>query len=162
MAISKDKKKEIIKKIKEAVSGAATVVFVNFRGVTVKEVMEMRRTLRAAGVGYYVAKKTLVGRVLEDEKFSGERPEIVEGELALAYGADMVAPAREIYNFQKKYEDRIKILGGVFERKYETAEGITALAKIPSLSVLIGRFVNLINSPLQRFVVALSEISRKK
>ena len=161
MAITKEKKKEIYDKINNAISDSTSMVFVNFHGLSVTDTASLRRELRDNGVGYVVAKKTLVRRAFGDSKVEGEIPAL-DGELALAYGEDLISPARGIYDFQKKHKDNIQILGGVFEGKYMMKEEMMNIAMIPSMEVLRAQFVNLINSPIQRFVVALDQIARVK
>jgi len=160
MAISKDKKKDIIANLKD-ISKKDSIVFLNFKGLPVNQTAEMRSKLRSADVSYYVAKKTLVKKAFEDAVFSGEMPKL-EGELAVAYSDDVTAPSREVYVFQKQYKDAISILGGIFEKKYMTKSEIEEIAKIPSMHVLRGMFVNVINSPIQGFVVALQAIADKR
>jgi len=121
----------------------------------------MRSQLRKESISYQVAKKTLTERALDEQKYAGEKPAL-EGELALAWGEDLVAPAREVYSFVKKFPENLKILGGVFEGRYMSKMEIEGIATIPSLDTLRGMFVNIINSPIQRFVIALNEISKTK
>lgn len=161
MAISRAKKGEIVDKLKDALKGAKSLVFVNFHGLKVSEAGEMRRALKSEGVSYSVAKKTLTKRVLSEEKFSGEQPEL-SGELAVAWSEDLIAPARGVYGFQKKFPEGLKILGGVFEGKYMTQTEMEEIAMIPTLDVLRGKFVNIINSPIQRFAIALNQIANLK
>jgi len=161
MAISKAKKGEILKKVESVLTEAKSLVFVNFHGLTVAGITEMRRALKAAGVKYLVAKKSLVKRALGTGKAEGEIPEL-PGELALAWGEDLVAPAREVYAFQKKSPENLKILGGIFEGRYMDQGAMMEIALIPGLPVLHGKFVNIINSPIQRFVIGLAEIAKTK
>lgn len=161
MAISKAKKVEVVEKLKKAFKDAKTLVFVNFRGLKVGDATSMRRNLKEKGISYTVAKKSLTDRALSGEKFLGEKPAL-EGELALAWGDDLVAPAREIYAFQKKFPENLKIMGGVFESRFMTTLEMEEIAKIPTLEVLRGMFVNIINSPIQRLAIALNEISKTK
>jgi len=161
MPISKGKKKEIIEKVSTLLKDAKSVVFFNFKGFNVKNTIEMRRKLREAKVGYLVAKKTLAKRAFDEAKVTGEMPKIV-GEAAMAYSADLTAPAREVYSFQKKYKDNLSIVGGIFDGKYVNKEEMMAIALIPSQQTLYAQFVNVINSPIQGFVVALSKIAEGK
>jgi large subunit ribosomal protein L10 len=161
MAITKEKKKEIVADLEKALGDAKSVVFVNFHGLPVSDASIMRRALRAEKVGYKVAKKTLVKRVLSGQTISGSQPSF-DGELALAYSADLIAPARGIYSFQKKLEGKVSILGGIFEGKYMSKEEMVGIASIPSMDVLRGMFVNIINSPIQRLAIALDQIAQKK
>lgn len=161
MAINKQKKIEVIDKLTGALKSAKALVFVNFKNLSVGNTTDMRRGLAEEGVSYTVAKKTLTKRVLEGEKFEGEMPELV-GELGLAWSEDLTAPARGIYNFGKKFPGTLKILGGVFESKYMSAREMEEIALIPGFDVLRGKFVNIINSPIQRTAIALNEIAKSK
>lgn len=149
--------------MKERLAGAKSIVFVNFKALSVAESKTLRRKLSAEQVGYFVAKKTLAKRVLNDLKASGGMPEL-PGELSIAYGADLLAPARETYAFQKTARDKgsIAIMGGIFDGAYKTQEEMVEIARIPPLQVLRGQFVNLINSPIQRLAVVVEEIRKSK
>ena len=161
MALTKQKKEEVFTKVQSALAEAGSVVFVHAKGITVGETQSMRNTFRENGISYYVAKKTLIKRALEEKKYEGEMP-VFEGELALAWGEDLVAPAREVQGFVKSTKDKVSILGGVFEGRYMNASEMTEIASIPSQQMLYGMFVNVINSPIQGFVVSLSKIAEKK
>lgn len=158
MAITKQKKKEIVERIEGIVAGASTLVFAKFRGLTVAEQNEMRKALRKADVGYTVAKKTLMRRAL-GSKFEGTMPEL-EGEVALAYSKDEIAPAREVAVFIKKFADHLVFQGGVFGGKFVDATEIKAIAAIPGMDTLRAMFAQIINSPRQRFAVVLSEVAK--
>ena len=158
MPITKTKKGEILSKLKES---AKSLIYVNFHGLNVAHTTDMRRALKSNGVGYVVSKKSLAKLAFDGAKISGEMPTL-DGELGIAWGDDQIAPAREIYTFQKKYPESLSILGGVFEGKYMSKIAMMDIAMIPSLPVLHGKFVNIINSPIQRFVIGLSEIAKSK
>ncbi len=147
MAISKDKKVEIIEKLEAGLKEAETVTFVNFHKLTVKEVTELRSILRKEGVKYYVAKKTLVKRALDTAKVSGTQPEL-KGELALAWSSDPVASAKGVFEFQKTHKDKLSLLGGVYQGAYMSKEEITTLASIPSMDGLRGQFIGLLSNSI--------------
>ncbi len=161
MAISKAKKSEIVSDVSKILADSKNIVFVNFHKLTVIETGEVRKALRAAGVGYRVAKKTLIKRALDEAKVTGEIPAL-DGEIALVYAADLLAPAREIVEFTKKFKDKLSIVGGVFDGVYKTKAEMISIASIPSMHTLQAQFVQLINSPIQRFVLALNAIADKK
>jgi large subunit ribosomal protein L10 len=167
MALSKNKKKEVLDKVSDIAKKNSSMVFINFHGLGVAETTEIRRQLRTAGVNYTVAKKTLAAKALGERGFGGQAPELA-GELAIVYAgkgadqSDITAPAREIRTFEKKFEGKIAILGGVFESKYVSKEEMSAIAGIPSKQALYGMFVNLVNSPIQRFVIALDQVAKTK
>ena len=161
MAITRQKKEEIVAKVSDVIKSAKTLVFANFKGLTVAEQNEMRKTLRPLGVGYTVAKKTLLRRALDAAKYTGEAP-VLDGEIALAYGEDELAPARELAVYVKKFGEHLAFAGGVFGGKYVGKDEITAIAAIPGMDALRAQFVQLINSPLQRFAVVLHAKAEKQ
>jgi large subunit ribosomal protein L10 len=156
----KSKKEEMIKGLEKAVKDSGSVVFVNFHGLKVSDETILRRELRDKGVNYKVSRKTLLKRALAG-KATGELPEL-SGEVAIAYSADQIAGAREVYNFQKNHKVSLGILGGIFDGKFLDSAKMTEIAMIPSREVLLAQFVNLINSPIQRFAVVLNEIANAK
>lgn len=160
MAITKEKKGQIIEKVQGITKDAKTLVFANFKGLTVAEQNEMRKAFRTQDIGYTVAKKTLIKRGLEAGGYEGTMPEL-EGEIALAYSADELAPARELATFVKKFGDHLTFAGGVFGGKFVSKEEITSIAAIPGLDALRAQFVQLINSPIQRFAVVLNAKAEK-
>jgi len=101
MAITKGKKEEVCKKIESIVKDFPTVVFVNFHGLNVTDTTQLKNSLREEDSFYTVTKKTLAKRILQDSPVKGEIPEL-EGELALAYSSDQIAPARGVYEFSKE------------------------------------------------------------
>ncbi len=161
MALTKTQKQDLFAKVDEAVKGSKSVVFVNFHKLPVSEGTKVRRALRTSGVSYIVAKKTVTKKVLEKQSLKGTMPEL-PGELALAYSDDLMASAREVYKFEKELEKKISIMGGIFDGVYQTREEMMAIATIPGREVLLGMFLNVINSPIQGFAVALDQIAAKK
>jgi large subunit ribosomal protein L10 len=161
MAITKAKKADIVAKVADALKGAVSVVFVGFSKITVADTSAIRKSLKGEGIGYYVAKKTLLKRALTDAGYKGSIPEL-PGEVAIAWTTtDATAPSRGVYEHGKKHEG-LKILGGIFEGVYLDASAMKAIATIPSVPVLRGMFVNVINSPIQRMAIALGQIAAKK
>ncbi|MDD3531246.1 MAG: 50S ribosomal protein L10 [Candidatus Pacebacteria bacterium] len=162
MAISKDKKREIVAKLTEAFKEASSVAFIGFTKLTVKDSSRLRDELRNADVKYYVAKKTLIKKALEGRGYTGELSEL-PGEIAVAWtSTDVTAPTRVVHEFGKKLKGALTLLGGVFENAFIDAAAAKAIATIPPMPVLRGMFANIINSPIQRFAIALSEVAKTK
>lgn len=161
MAINKEKKGEILSKLQKIVKDSGSIVLVNFHSLPIVESTQMRRALREKGVGYTVAKKTLIKKALGEAGFTGDMPDM-PGELGIAYSEDQLASAQGVYDFQKKLDKKVTIVGGVFEGKFMTLSEMVTIAQIPGLKTLQAQFVNLINSPIQRFVLALNEIAKAK
>jgi len=161
MAITKEKKNKIVATLKKVVDDSKSVIFVNFNKLLVKDASLLRRELKKENVNYMVAKKTLFKKVLGDSSIKGSAPEM-KGEIAVAFGEDMLAPARGIYEFQKKLDGKVNIVGGIFGGAYKSKDEMMAIAMIPSLQVLRGMFVNIINSPIQRLAIVMNQIADKK
>ncbi len=162
MALTKIQKTHVLEKFSDIVKNAQSVVFLHIKGISVNDTNMLRENLRNNDGGYNVVKKTLLSKVLSSASITGEIPTLSGGELAIAYSSDLITPAREIFNFKKKYNDNITIIGGIFEGKYISSAEAQAIAAIPAPQVLRGMFVNVINSPIQGMVIALSKIAEKK
>ncbi len=159
MAITKQKKLEIVAGLNEKLRRAATVVFVNFHGLNVAEATALRRNLRAQNVDLTVAKKTLIRRALGTQAATGDLPDL-PGEIALAASEDEMAPARGVYEFERERKETARIVGGIFEGRYLDAKAMTELAMIPSREILLGRLLWMLNSPLQRLAIVLGQIAK--
>lgn len=161
MAITREKKVEILKRLKDEVVKAKTIVLVNFHGLPVAEANNLRRSLKEQATKLFVAKKTLVTKALTEAGVTGDMP-VLEGELAVAYGDDQLAASKGVYEYEKKTNGLVKILGGVLDGVYADQKMMVTLAQIPPREVLLAQFLNVINSPLQGLAVALNEIAKKK
>lgn len=160
MAINKAKKTDILAKLETVREKADSIVFVHFKGLTVGNTTALRKALREKGVGYFVTKKTLMKRAFGD-KFEGEMPTL-DGEIAIAYSEDAIAPAQNIKEFSTKFKDNISIVGGIFQGVFKNQAEMTEIASIPPLDTLRGMFAQLVNSPRQRFAVVLSKVAENK
>jgi len=87
---------------------------------------------------------------------------VLNGEIAVAYSTDALAPAQNIKEFTLKYKEKLTIVGGVFQGVYKDQAEMTEIASIPALPILRGMFVNVINSPIQGLVLGLNAIAEKK
>lgn len=163
MAKTKEQKQEIIDKLERALIDATSSVFVHFKGLSVADETAVRRALRADNVSYFVAKKTLLRRALDTLGHKhGEIP--LEGEVAIAYGGngDATAAARLVHEFGKKLAGKLTILGGLFEGKLVGQARMQEIATIPSMQVLRGMFVNVINAPIAGLAIALKAVADKR
>ena len=161
MAITRSKKEAIVETVKDVAKNAKTIIFIHFKNVTSEEANALRDECSNENVSYLVAKKTLLSKGFENSKIEGDFPNL-EGEIAVAYSDDVLASARVMGEQSKKLENRLEIVGGVYENKFITKEEMVEIANIPPLSVLYGKFVNVINSPIQGLVSSLNEIALKK
>lgn len=158
--LHKTKKEEMIKDLSKAFKESPSVVFVNFHGLNVGSETQLRKDLREQGVTYKVSRKTLLKRALTGVA-EGEMPAL-DGEVAIAYSSDQVAPSREIYNFQKTHKGMLNILGGIFDGKFVDGAYMTEIATIPSREVLLSKIAFLLKSPMQRLAIAVNEVAKSK
>jgi large subunit ribosomal protein L10 len=166
MAKTKDQKKEIVANLETIFKDSVSTVLVHFKGINAGQETAMRRGFRSDGINYVVAKKSLIRRALANLGHAQEGV-AMEGEIAVAYNTasntDATIAASRVYGFGREYgAEKVSILGGLFEGKLMDAVAMTEIATIPALPVLRGMFVNVINSPIAGFVVALQAIADKK
>ena len=151
MAKSKQNKKETIKVLTEKITSAKSLVFVNFSGLKVKEIEELRKKFRENNVDYFVAKKTLMKLGFQEAKLP-VNPKDFSGEIAIAFSnKDEVTAAKVIEDFAQNHV-ALKTIGGVLENAYIDREKVIELSKLPSRLELISRVVGSIAAPLSGLV----------
>ena len=158
--LKKSRKEEMVKEFEGEIKKSKSLVFVNFHGLKAGDETSLRRDFRNQGVSYKVYRKTLLKRALEG-KAEGTLPEL-SGEVAVAYGEDLIAPAREVYNFQKAHKGFLNILGGIFEGKFVDSAKMMEIATVPSREVSLSKLAFLLKSPMQKLAIGLSEVAKKK
>ena len=156
-----DAKKSIVDEIKSYMEDAHSIVAVDYRGITVDEDTKLRKELREEGVVYKVYKNTLLKRAFEGTKYE-ELSKHLDGPTAVAFGiSDATAPAR-IINDNAKDIKELEFKAGVVEGVYYDAEGIKAVAKIPSRDVLISKLLGSLQSPIANFARVVKQIAEKQ
>ncbi len=153
-------KQPIVAAIAEDVKDAASVVLVDYRGLTVAQDTELRKQLREAGIIYKVCKNTMMKRAFEGTDFAGLN-EYLEGPSAIAISKDdATAPARIICNFAKT-ADKLEVKAGVVEGKVYDLAGVKELSQIPSREVLLSRLLGSMQSPIANFARVIKQIAEK-
>ena len=151
-------KQPIVEEISGAIKDAASVVVVDYRGLTVAEDTQLRKQLREAGVSYKVYKNTLVSRAVEGTEFEGLR-EVLEGPSAFAISADdATAPARILAKFAKT-APKLEIKAGVVEGTFYDADGMKAIASVPSREELLSKLLGSLQSPIANLARVLNQIA---
>jgi len=161
MAKTKQQKSVQLEMLQAAAKDSQSVVFVKFDRLPVGEETKLRSSLVHEGISYKVVKKTLLQKAFSESSIAGELPEL-EGMVAIAYGDDLVAPAREVYAFQKEHNEQLQIVGGVFEGKYMNQEEMMDIATIPETPVLYAQLLAMLNAPIQGFTSVLHQYAEKK
>ena len=153
-------KQPIVQAIADDVNGAAGVVLVDYRGLTVAEDTELRKQLREAGIIYKVCKNTMMKRAFEGTEFEGLN-EYLEGPSAIAISKDdATAPARIICKFAKDAK-ALEVKAGVAEGTVYDQKGVDELAKVPSRDVLLGRLLGSMQSHIANLARVLNQIAEK-
>ena len=161
MSNNLEAKKLTVAEITERIRNNESMVVVSFTGITVEKITALRSKFRDAGVDYCVLKNTLVKRALKDLNITGLDDEL-EGPSAFAFG-DAVNPAKIITEFidaDKDNVNKMQIKSSLVEGRTIDADGVRALAKLPSREVLISKMMGSLNAPITNFVGVLSATLR--
>ncbi|MCH5161778.1 MAG: 50S ribosomal protein L10 [Clostridiales bacterium] len=156
-----EQRKAYVADVTQDINNSASIVLVDYRGITVAQDTAMRKALREAGVKYRVVKNSALSRAFEATGNTGYDDQFV-GPTAAAFGPadDPVAPCRVLSEYADKTSLNIKC--GVVEGKKFDAAGVKALASIPEKPVLLAQLLGLLQSPMRSLAVAISEIAKKK
>ncbi|AOW45827.1 50S ribosomal protein L10 [Acetobacter ascendens] len=146
--MNRTEKKAFIASLATVFAQTSMVVVTRNDGLTVAAVTELRRKVRAAGANYKVAKNRLATLALDGTQFNGIAP-LLQGPTALAWSEDPVAVAKAVVEFAKT-NDKLVLLGGSLGSQVLDADGIKALAELPSLDALRAQLVGLISTPATR------------
>src|ERR1035437_5422053 len=154
MALSRDKKNQVVAEVSELLASSKLTVVARYRGTSVKSMQQLRRQARENGTGVRVIKNRLFKQVLAgNDKFKGLDTSMLSGQLLYAFNAgDDVAPAQSLAQFAKQ-EPQIEFVGGLSgDGLLLGAEDIKRLAALPTKDQLRGQLVGVIASPLRGFV----------
>lgn len=161
MAASLNNKKQVVEQIKEKFDRAVSAVFIDYRGLTVSEVTELRNKYREAGIEYKVLKNTLINRAIEGKGID-ELKEHLEGPTAVAFSYDdEVAPAKITYDFIKSV-NKMEIKCGVINNAFTGKDDVIVLASLPSRDELLAKVVGSMNSPILNLVYTINAIKEQK
>jgi|SRR5690625_511450 len=156
-----DKKKQVVSEIVTKFRESQSTVLVDYRGLDVAEVTELRKQLREAGVEYKVYKNSMSRRAAAEVELS-ELDEILVGPTAIAFSQDdVVAPAKIINNFAKDHKD-LEIKGGVIEGNIVTLDQIKELADLPNYEGLLSMLLSVLQAPVRNFAYAAKAIAEQK
>ncbi len=154
MALTKEKKKEVIESLKDSIDKQKIMVFGGFTGLKAKDLLSLRRDLKSNSSKIIIVKKTLMKRAFDEKKIE-VNPEKLEGEAAIIFGfEDQVTPAKTAFDFSKSNSE-FKIIGGILDGEFKEAEEIVALAKLPSRDQMIAIFVGTLQAPVSGFANVL-------
>jgi len=146
--VDRTEKREFVAALNSALLSTSMVVVARNGGLTVAEASDLRRKMRASGSTYKVAKNRLANLALDGTPFDGIKP-MLKGPTALAWSTDAVSVAKAAVEFAKT-NDKFEVIGGALGTRTLTADGIKALADLPSLNVLRAGLLGMISTPATR------------
>ena len=170
---SKSLKKEELKKLKTKLPKSKITIFTTFsrageKGLSVAQMSELKKALRAIDAELFVTKKTLIDLALKELKNEGLPAQSgvniyeMDGSVGLVLGSgDAYAISKKLYEFSKK-NTALKFFGALFENGFMGKEGFLEMAQMPSKEVLIGRLLGMLTYPMRGLAVVLSEVAKKK
>lgn len=151
--MNRTEKREFIASLNAVFADTSFVLVSRNNGLTVADVSDLRRRMRAAGATYKVAKNRLALRALEGTRFQGIQS-LLRGPTALAWSKDPVAVAKIAVEFARTNE-KFVVLGGALGPQMLTPDGVKALAELPSLETLRAQLLGLIQTPATRIAGVL-------
>ena len=160
MSLNRNEKTAVVADVSAQAAKSQTLALAEYRGLTVEHLNKLRKEAREKGVYLHVLKNTLARRAVAGTPFEVASAGMV-GPLIYGFSEDAVAAAKVITDFAKG-NDKLVIKGGAYAGKALDANGVKALAAIPSRDVLISQIAGLLKSPIQRFAAVLAALAESK
>jgi large subunit ribosomal protein L10 len=151
--LDRTEKRDFVTGLAADLAGVSMVVVTQNKGLTVAEATDLRRRMRASGSTFRVAKNRLAHLAVQGTQFEGLTP-MLKGPTALAWSTDPVAAAKTAVEFAKTNE-KLVLIGGALGTQTLNAEGVKALAELPSLETLRGRLLGMLQTPATRLAGVL-------
>lgn len=155
------KKAEVVKQTVELLNNAESAIVVDYRGLTVAEVTDLRKQLRDAGVKMSVIKNKILDRAVEGTDYEDLKSTFV-GPTAVAFSdEDPIAPAKILKNFADDH-DALEIKGGFIEKKVKTLDEINEYATMPSREDLLSMLASALQDPMRKIARAVKAVADKE
>ena len=154
-------KSQVVSEIVEKLEKSSSAIVVDYKGLTVEEVTELRKKMREAGVEYKVYKNSLVTRAA-NELGLGDVVQYLEGPVSIAFGyEDPVAPARILKEFMDSHP-KMQLKMGVVEGEFYNESQIVEFANIPSREVLLAKLLGSLKAPMSNFAYLIDALIKKQ
>jgi large subunit ribosomal protein L10 len=160
LSLNRSEKEAVITEVTGLAAQAQTLVFAEYRGITVEAMTKLRSDARKQGVSLSVLKNTLARRAVSGSAFEVVADQMT-GPLIYGFSTDAVAAAKVVADFAKT-NDKLVIRGGAYGGKALDVNGVKALASVPSKEVLLAQLAGLLKSPIARTAVVLGALAKKK
>jgi large subunit ribosomal protein L10 len=160
LSLSRNDKAAVVEDVGKNIAAAQTLALAEYRGLTVEHLNALRRQARDRGVYLHVLKNTLARRAVAGTTFEVAKDAMV-GPLIYGFSDDAVAAAKVISDFAKG-NDKLIVKAGAYAGKALDANGVKALAAIPSKEVLLSQLLGLMQSPVSRMARVLAAVAEKR
>jgi large subunit ribosomal protein L10 len=151
--VDRIEKREFVAELSTVFADTSMVVVTRNEGMTVADVTDLRRKMRAAGASFKVAKNRLALLALDGTRFDGLKP-LMKGPTAISWSTDPVAVAKAAVDFAKT-NDKFVLIGGALGTQLLDVAGVKALAELPSLDALRAKLLGLLAAPATRIAGVL-------
>ena len=156
-----ESKKAVVEALSGKIKEATSVVFVDYKGITVAKDGELRKQFREAGVEYTVVKNTLTRFAAKENGYDFD--EVLNGTTAMASTTeDPIAPARIVCEFAKKNKLPLTIKGGVVEGSVLSAAQLSGFGELPSKNALVASVLGTFLAPISSLAFVLDQIRQQK
>ena len=156
-----ESKKAVVEALTGKIQEATSVVFVDYKGITVAQDTELRKQFREAGVEYSVVKNTLTNFATKNAGY--DFSEVLNGTTAMAYTTgDPIAPARIVCEFAKKNKLPLAIKGGIVEGSVLSAAQLSGFGELPSKNALVASVLGTFLAPISSLAFVLDQIRMQK
>jgi len=156
-----EKKKQHVEEIADKLRASETAVIVDYRGLDVAEVTELRKQLRESGIDFKVYKNTMMRRAVEAAELN-ELDELLVGPNAVAFSNDdVVAPARILNNFAKEH-NALELKGGVIQGQVATYDQLKELADLPNYEGMVAMLLSVLQAPIRNLAYAVKAVGDEK
>ncbi|HMK60944.1 MAG TPA: 50S ribosomal protein L10 [Dissulfurispiraceae bacterium] len=153
--MTKERKSKQLEELTEKLSKSKAIVFTEYKGLTVAQIAELRRSLKEAGAEYKVFKNTLISIAAKGTPYEAAK-DVMNGPTGLAFGYDdPVAAAKKVLEFAGK-NDKFKVKSGVIEGKLYSTDEIKAVSQLPSKTVLLSMLAGAFQAPASKLAAALN------
>lgn len=159
MGLNLEEKKAVVADVSAQVATAQAIIVAEYRGLEVGNITTLRASARKEGVYLRVLKNTLVRRAIAGTPFEGLQGQMV-GPLIYGISKDPVSAAKVLHDFAKS-NDKLVIKGGAMANYVMDANGVKALANMPSRDELLSKLLGTMQAPIAQFVRTLNEVPTK-
>ena len=156
-----ESKKAVVESLTGKIQGASSVVFVDYKGITVAQDTELRKQFREAGVEYSVVKNTLTNFAAKNAGYDFSK--VLNGTTAMASTTgDPIAPARIVCEFAKKNKNVLSIKGGIVEGSVLSVDQLNGFGELPSKNALVAQVLGTFLAPISSLACVLDQIRQQK